>query len=374
MMLKQFNAMFISQIKMTFREKQVWFWSIFFPVILMVIFMTIFGGSFSSSSSFKANIAIVDAVPNSSSAMLIEQLKQIPVFEYKEDASISIEQGREWVEDKKIDALIVMPENEGKASIQLIVNREKEAGATTQAIAGILQQFTQYANLAVAGIEPTYTISQESITTASDDIKYTDFLLTGMIGLSVAQAGLFGMVDMVDMRKRGLLTRLRMTPARMGLFGLSSMVVRMLMGVLQIIILSIIGVYVFGATLHFNLLTLTVAFLIGTLVFNAMGYLFSSFSKTMEAYMGVANITSMLMMFLSGVFFPLESLPSWLQFVPKILPLTYFVDGMREGLIYAGSIMSSTFWMGVGIMSLWGVVSFLIASQLYKSKSLAATR
>ncbi len=104
MMLKQFNAMFISQIKMTFREKQVWFWSIFFPVILMVIFMTIFGGSFSSSSSFKANIAIVDAVPNSSSAMLIEQLKQIPVFEYKENAPISIEQGREWVEDKKIDA------------------------------------------------------------------------------------------------------------------------------------------------------------------------------------------------------------------------------------------------------------------------------
>ena len=373
MMLKQFNAMFISQLKMTFREKQVWFWSIFFPVILMVIFMTIFGGG-DSSSSFKANIAIVDAVPNSSSAALIEQLKHIPVFEYKEEAPVSIEQGREWVEEKKIDALIVMPENEGKSSIQLIVNREKEAGVTTQAIAGILQQFAQHANLAVAGIEPTYTITQESISTASDDIKYTDFLLTGMIGLSISQAGMFGMVDMVDMRKRGLLTRLRMTPARMGLFGLSSMVVRMLLGILQIVILSVIGVYIFGATLHFNLLTLAIAFLVGTLVFNAMGYLFSSFSKTMEAYMGVANITSMLMMFLSGVFFPLESLPSWLQFVPAVLPLTYFVDGMREGLIYAGSIMSSTFWMGIGIMSLWGVVSFVIAAQLYKSKSLAATR
>lgn len=369
---KQFTSMFTAQLKMMFREKQVWFWSIFFPVILMILFMIIFGGG--SGSDFKAKIAVVDSAPNASSSMLLEQIKQIPVFEFKDDAPVSETQGTEWIENKDIDALIILPVSENGSSLQLIVNREKEQSATTQAISGILDKLLQHANLAVVGAMPAFNMTVDSITTASDETKYTDFLLTGMIGLSVAQGGLFGMVDLVEMRRRGLLKRLRMTPAKMGLFGLSGMLVRLMLGIIQIIILTMVGAFAFGANLHINLLSLAVAFFCGALVFSAMGYLFSSLSKSMEAYMGMANITSMLMMFLSGVFFPLESLPEWLQPVPKMLPLTYFVDGMRDGLIYANGITSSSFWIGMGIMGIWGIVCFLVGSQIYKTKSIAATR
>lgn len=373
MAAKQFASMFTAQLKMMFREKQVWFWNIFFPIILMVLFMIIFGGS-GSSSSFKATIAVADPVPNASSGALLSQLQQIPVFEIKEETPITLEQGREWVENKDIDALIVLPETEGVSEVGLIVNREREGSATTQAISGILERFIQQANLAAVGATATYTISMDSITSAADDTNYQDFLMTGMIGLSLAQGGLFGMVELVDMRKRGLLKRLRMTPAKMGLFGLAGMIVRLMLGVIQVVILGLVGVFAFGANLHINFASLAIAFFVGALVFNAMGYLFSSFSKTMEAYMGVANISSMLMMFLSGVFFPIETLPEWLQAVPKMLPLTYFVDGLRDGLIYANGVMSSTFWLGMGIMAIWGVVCFLLGSQIYRSKSIAATR
>jgi ABC-2 type transport system permease protein len=373
MAAKQFGAMFGAHLKMMFREKQVWFWSVFFPVILMVLFMIIFGGG-GGSSEFKAKIAVVDASPNVSSGMLLEQIKSIPIFELTEGEPVTLEAGQTLVEEKEIDALIVLPEAEGTSEVGLIVNRENEGGATTQAISSIMSNFVQQANLAIAGVPPTYTLELESITTASEDTSYSDFLLTGMIGLSIAQGGLFGMGDLVDMRKRGLLKRLRMTPARMGLFGLSSMLVRLMLGIIQITILALVGVYGFGATLHINLLSLSVAFFAGALVFNAMGYLFSSFSKTMEAYMGMANITSMLMMFLSGIFFPVDNLPEWLQVVPKVLPLSYFVEGMRDGLIYAEGIASSSFWIGMAIMAAWGIVCFLIAARLYKSQSIAATR
>ncbi|MBH5317443.1 ABC transporter permease [Paenibacillus sp. GSMTC-2017] len=365
--------MFMAQIKMMFREKQVWFWNVFFPIILMVIFMSIFGGG-NSTSSFKAKIAFVDAVPNASSKVLYDGIKQIPVFELKEEQPVTLEQGKALVENDEINALIILPEKEGTSEVQLIVNRENEMGATTQALSGILDKFIQQANFAVIGATPTYTISMESITSASEDTEYQDFLFTGMIGLSVAQGGLFGMANLIDMRRSGLLKRLRMTPARMGLFGLSSMLVRFLLGIVQIFILALVGVFIFGANLNINVLSLVIAFFVGTLVFNAMGYLFSSFSKTIESYMGVANIVSMLMMFLSGIFFPVETLPEWLQTVPKMLPLTYFVEGMRDGLIYANGIFSSTFWTGMGIMALWGVVCFLLASKLYQAKSIASTR
>lgn len=369
---RQFANMFTAQIKMMFREKQVWFWNIFFPVILMVLFMVIFGGG--SGSEFKATIAVVDAQPNEASSMLLEQLRQIPVFEFKEEQPISQETGTQWVENQDIDALIVLPGTDNAAKMQLIVNKEDELSATTQAISGILDKFIQQANLAVVGAAPTFSMTLDSVSTGADDLNYEDFLLTGMIGLSVAQGGLFGMVDLVEMRRRGLMKRLRMTPVKMGLYGMAGMLVRLVLGIIQIVILSLIGVFGFGANLHINVFSLVIAFFAGGLVFNAMGYLFSSFSKTMEAYMGMANIASMLMMFLSGVFFPLESLPTWLQPVTQMLPLTYFVSGMRDGLIYASGVTSSSFWIGMGIMALWGVVSFLVGSQVYKAKSIASAK
>jgi ABC-2 type transport system permease protein len=370
---KQFSAMFVAQIKMMFREKQVWFWNIFFPVILMVFFMIIFGGG-SGGSSFKATIAVADPQPSAESAMLLEQLRQMPVLEFEQQEPVSLEEGTKWVEDKDIQALIVLPASGSGSELELIVNRENEMSAATQAISGILDKMVQQANLAAVGAEPVFSLKTSSVSSGSDDLSTADFLLTGMIGLSVAQGGLFGMVELVDMRKRGLMKRLRMTPANMGLYGLASMLVRFMLGIVQIIILTLIGVLGFGANLHINPFTLLVVFFAGSLVFNAMGYLFSSFSKTMEAYMGLANITSMLMMFLSGVFIPIETLPEWLQTVPKMLPLTYFVDGMREGMIYASGVAASSFWIGIGIMLLWGVVAFVVGAQVYRTKSIAETR
>ena len=195
-----------------------------------------------------------------------------------------------------------------------------------------------------------------------------------MIALSIAQGGLFGMVDLVDMRRKGLIKRLRMTPANMGIFGLSDMIMRLLFSTIQIILLSLIGVFIFGANLYINIPSLIIVFLIGALSFNALGYFISSFSKTTEAYMGVANIVSFLMMFLSGIFFPIETMPEWIKPISNVLPLTYFANGLRDSMVYNTSIFSSTLWFGFGNMVLWGGIAFMIGSWLYKRKSIVSSR
>jgi ABC-2 type transport system permease protein len=370
--IKQFNKMFSAQLKLTLREKQGWFWGIFFPVILMVIFMVIFGGS--SNDEFSTEVAIVDKNPNQASEMILTQINQLPVFEVKTGNPVSQEQAEDWVKNQEVDAAIVLPESEDATSILLIVNKEDEQGVTTQAVSGILDKFIQQANLFVVGATPTYELKFESITTGSNDLNPTDFLLTGMIALSIAQGGMFGMVGLVDMRRKGLIKRLRMTPANMGLFGLSDMVMRLLFSTVQIILLSLIGVFIFGANLHINFISLIIIFIVGALSFNALGYLFSSFSDTNEAYMGVANIVSFLMMFLSGIFFPVETMPEWLLPVSNILPLTYFAEGLRDSMVYETGIASASLWFGICVMVLWGLVTFIIGSLLYKRKSIVAIR
>ena len=369
---KQFARMFEAHLKMTFREKQAWFWGIFFPVILMVIFMVIFNGD--SEEEFSATVAVVEETPNATSRMLWEMIRATPVFEIEGGEPVSMAEADEWVKAKKVDAAVVLPTSAEASAVRLIVNKENEQGVTAQAVAGILDRFVQRANLLAAGAEPLYELAFESVSSGRDDLKYRDFLLTGMIALSIAQGGLFGMVDMVEMRRRGLLKRLRMTPADMGLYGFSDMVMRLLFALVQLVLLSLIGVFGFGAPLHLNLFSLAVVFLCGSLSFNAMGYLISSFSKTNEAYMGIANIVSFLMMFLSGVFFPIESMPGWLQPVSGVLPLTYFVDGIRDGMVYAVGLGSASLWLNFGVLALWGVVSFLLGALMYRNKSIAAVR
>lgn len=368
---KQFVQMFLAHLKMTFREKQAWFWGIFFPIILMVLFMFIFAGG--SDSEFQADIAVVEAVPNEASQMLLEQIRQLPVFVIESGEPVDREQAEEWVKDKKVDAVLILPESAEDSTLQLIVNKEQERSVTTQAIAGIVEQFVQQANLAAVGAQPVYSMQFSAVSSGKNELDYKDFLLTGMIALAISQSGLFGMSDMVEMRRKGLLKRLRMTPARMGLYGLSDMIMRLVFCIVQIVLLSLIGVFGFGANLHIHLPGLVLLFLVGALAFTAMGYLISAFSKTMEAYMGMANIASFLMMFLSGVFIPVETLPDWLQPVADVLPLTYFVDGLRATMVYASGFASS-YWMELGVLAIWGVLTYAIGSFLYKNKSIAATR
>ncbi|WP_235427120.1 ABC transporter permease [Cohnella kolymensis] len=254
----------------------------------------------------------------------------------------------------------MLPETEDAKSVKLIVNTENERNTTTLAVSGILDK------LAVAGAQPAFQMEMRSVSDGAEDLSYVDFLLTGMIALSLAQGGLFGLVDLVEMRRKGLLKRLQMTPVKMGLFGLGSMMVRFVLGLVQIVILTLVGVFGFGANLHLSLPTLLVAFFVGSLAFNAIGYLFSSFSKSMEAYMGLANIASFLMMFLSGVFFATNTLPEWLQPVTQAMPLTYFVNVMRDGMVYGSGIASLEFWLAIGVLAVWGAVAFAIGATIYK--------
>ena len=90
--------------------------------------------------------------------------------------------------------------------------------------------------------------------------------------------------------------------------------------------------------------------------------------------MGVANICSFLMMFLSGVFFPIETMPEWIQPISAVLPLTYFADGLRESMVYETGIATASLWAGIAVMVIWGAVTFLLGSVLYKRKAIAADR
>jgi ABC-2 type transport system permease protein len=367
--MKQLRKLFEANFKSTFREKQVWFWSIFYPVLLLVIFLMIFGRSSDDGSSFKAKIAVVADRQTEFASQVISGLKQVPVLEWKDENPVSRDKAEEWIKSKDIDAAIVVPSDPSSAKeIALLLNKEKENSALQQAMSGILGSFITQMNFGLAKVTPQLSLKTEFVTIGGNPLKYVDFLLTGLIALSISQAGLFGMVAMVEMRRNGLLKRLMLAPVNMNMYGLSSMLVRFILGLVQVVLLTLIGVLFFHAKLHVDIFSFLLVFVVGTISFTAMGFMIAALSKSMESYFGLANLTSFLMMFISGIFFDATMLPDYIKPISRVLPLTYFANGIRDGMVYGFGVTHPQLWIDLGILALWGAAAFLIGSRFHRWK------
>lgn len=364
--MNQLGKLFMANFKMTFREKQVWFWSIFYPVLLLVVFLTFFGGG-GDETKFEAKIAVVAGSGSKLAPQLTPILKQIEALQWKEDAPVSLEQAEAWVREKEIDAAIVFPGDDG-TRIQLLVNSERQQSVTAQALNGILKEMATQLNYSSAGVVPRHEVAMEFLSSNGRDFSFKDFILTGMIALSIAQAGMFGMVGLVEMRRNGLLKRLMLTPIRMGTFGFSSMLVRFILSAIQVVLLSLIGILFYDASLKLSLFAFIVIFLTGTIAFASIGFLIAALSKSMESYMGIANLISFIMMFISGIFFETGSLPVWIKPISDVLPLTYFVNGIRDTMAYGNGMNIAAFWLNTGVLAAWTIVTFWIGSKLYRWK------
>ncbi|CAH0122529.1 hypothetical protein PAE9249_05100 [Paenibacillus sp. CECT 9249] len=245
----QFKKLFGMHFKSTFREKQVWFWSIFYPVLLMIIFIMIFGGN--GSDSFSAKIAVVETNANAVSGQWKETIRHIPVLEWENESQTDRDRAEQMLKDKDVDAVLILPESDQERNITLLFNREKQNSATAQALGSIFKDIVNQVNFDVSGVTPQFRLQTDYVSAGSQNLKYSDFLLTGLIALSISQSGLFGMVGLVEMRRNGLMKRLKMTPMNMKLFGIGDISVRFILSVVQIILLSALGLIFFQA--HFNI-------------------------------------------------------------------------------------------------------------------------
>ncbi|MFX1481112.1 MAG: ABC transporter permease, partial [Promethearchaeota archaeon] len=70
------------------------------------------------------------------------------------------------------------------------------------------------------------------------------------------------------------------------------------------------------------------------------------------------------MMFLSGVFFPIQQMPTFMQVISKGLPLTYAADAMRKVMILGANITAIS--TDLIFLSVFGGVLLLIAIPLFK--------
>ena len=113
-----------------------------------------------------------------------------------------------------------------------------------------------------------------------------------------------------------------------------------------------------------NIPGMVVLILMGGLAFLCLGLAISGLAKTEEAVPALVQAVSFPMMFLAGVFWPIENFPGPVQAVSRVLPLTFLSDGLRQVMVGGAALFP--LWVDYAVLAGWVAVAGLLAVRLFK--------
>src|SRR5262249_50881813 len=121
---------------------------------------------------------------------------------------------------------------------------------------------------------------------------------------------------------------------------------------------------VFAVPIRGSVLLILALGTMGSLMFAGMGLLVASRAQNTQTVGGLVNMLTIPMSICSGVFFSAGRFPDFMQPVIKVLPLTALIDSVRAVMSDGAGLMQIT--GPVGLMLLWGGLSFVIALRLFR--------
>jgi ABC-2 type transport system permease protein len=180
-------------------------------------------------------------------------------------------------------------------------------------------------------------------------------LVPGLIGLTI----LFSTTSMEAIvitfeRRIGSLERLFLSPVRLPAILAGKMVGGMIFGMAITAVVVIISLTIYPSS-HLNWMMLLLAIFLSALSCSALGAFVSVVVKEVFEAQTLANFFRFPMMFLGGVFVPVDSLPSWLQVIARCLPLTYSVEALRNAI---ESTSWQMIWIDLGMLLVFSVVLY----------------
>jgi ABC-type multidrug transport system permease subunit len=195
--------------------------------------------------------------------------------------------------------------------------------------------------------------------------RYIDFLVPGLLGMSLMGGGLWGVgYVIVDMRIRKLLKRFLATPMPRSHFLAAILTSRLLFLLPEVLVLLAFARFVFGVQSQGGLVGVLVFILLGAIAFAGIGLLVASRARTLESVSGLMNLVMLPMWVLSGIFFSSDRFPAAVQPYIKLLPLTMAIDGLRGVMIDGLAAWSQP--KELFGLAIWATVSFALALRLFR--------
>ena len=355
-------SLYRAAVKEFVRDRSAVFWTFAFPILFILLFGLIFSGN--GSPTYTVGLVNQDGGPVG--AALVQTFHQVKPFSIKTG---TLDNELSNLKKGQLDMVLVIPAGlsssvTGGQTAQVQMYYDPSVNATNSQIeVNIVQQVLADFNRRFTQTTPPLSLAQQSVN--SQHQNEIDFLMPGILAMSLMQLGLFGTATpLVALRQEQVLRRLGATPLPRSYLLASQILLRLTIGFGQAVLIVGISKVVFGVHFEGSLLALAGLVILGALAFVALGYFIASLAKTVESANGITSAINFPMMFLSGIFFPLAFLPTFLTPVVRALPLTYLADAIRQ--VSNGSIPEFPMMVDIGVLAGWAVVCALLSARLFK--------
>jgi len=248
------------------------------------------------------------------------------------------------------------------AMIQTVLNQVFEQMGTALAQQNIAEQLGIDPSSALAVVKPYNIQVQGSI---EGEFSYFDFIAPGIMAMTVMMSVMTGLPAAISQeREVGTLDGMMVAPINRLSVILGKTLAQMARGILQGVLILVLAIAVFGVTVHGSIFLVFALLLLGVFSFVGLGVVLTSFAKDQETAVMMMTTIMFPMMFLSGVFFPIEQMPGFMQSISKFLPLTYVADSLRKVMVLGADIPAIS--TELSILIIFGVVMTAIAVPVFK--------
>jgi ABC-2 type transport system permease protein len=359
--MKAFRALTLNTVRASLRNRVALFFTLGLAVLFMVIFGELFGGN-----NFNVTYGVVDSDHSAQSQQFVAALRSIKgvtVNSGDQDAELND------LRNNHVDVVVDIPSGFGAALADpgaprvTVVPIQASQTSTTASIAD--QILAQVLNGFVAKGVPSAVSLGRPVSSSVNNITAIDYFLPAMLAYIILQSGInYVAIGLADLRARRVLRRFRATPLRPAQILGAQIAGGALTVVLQLVVLIVVGLVAFQAKTYGSWFVAAVPMLLGVAAFVGIGFLLTSAARTSESARGLSSFVAFPMMFLSGVFFPITTLPSWLQTVVHVLPLTWLTDALHR--VMNDGVGLSEIALDCLVLAGWAVVTFAVATWRFR--------
>ena len=354
-------TLFIANIKMLYRDRQALFWALVFPLIFLVVF-----GLVDFDQPPTVELTVVDLADDEVSGSFVESLEQIGFLTLtREDDE---DTARQALVDGDLEFVLIIPERlaqqatgaEEGPPITLLFDETQVL--TKSIVQSVLQRSIDQISLAALGARSVLALEARGV--AARNISFFDFLLPGILGFGVMIFSITGIASVIAVyRQQKILKRIQATPLKVRTFFTAQVLAYLVLALVQTVIILTVGVLL-GANIYGNVVWVFPLVVLANLIFLNIGFIVGAFSKTVGAASGLGNVIAMPMMFLSGAFFPTDSLPGPVGAVVQYLPLTPLLIALRGVMLEANPLWD--YPAELGLLLLWVAVSSVVAIRTFR--------
>jgi ABC-2 type transport system permease protein len=194
------------------------------------------------------------------------------------------------------------------------------------------------------------------------EIKLSTYYVPGIVTLGIISASLVNLViSLTEQRESGILKRRRSAPVPAWAIIGGRVLTVVTVAFAIVLVLILVGRIAYDVSLPASHIpAIALATFVGAASFSCLGYALASFVNSGDAAQPITQIVVLPLYFISGIFFPQDSIPGWMLAIADVFPIRHLQQAMLQAFnpLASGGAVA---WGHLGIVLAWGAVGLGIA-------------